>query len=147
VNHMSVRHGEWVILQLRPAWSFYVGHYMVGLPISIFLIATGLQEIMSPFIGFAALAVLISRYSNLFTVTNRRVVQLTGIIARAVAESDLDDIVLINVRQSIMGRLLNYGSIEIMSAANCNEADIILGGIASPFEVKESIWHLKHNRN
>lgn len=145
MSHITIRRSEKLVLQLRPSWLYFLRFYITGLPVTIILLNLGLSGISSLFLIMPILTV-ISRYSNLYTITNHRVVDLSGLIARETAEADLQDIVLINVRQSILDRLLNIGHIEIMSAANCDDADIVLGGVAKPFQVKETLWGLKNRK-
>ena len=46
-------------------------------------------------------------------ITNKRIVSKTGIISRAVMELRLDKIESIQVEQSVLGRMLNFGAIMI----------------------------------
>lgn len=52
-----------------------------------------------------------------YAVTNRRVVRKDGIIWRDVAIFPLDRVQTIDVHQSILGRLLNYGTVVLHTAA------------------------------
>lgn len=52
-----------------------------------------------------------------FAVTDQRVVIKHGILSMNVDESPLDKVQSINLRQSFIGRLLNYGNIVVQTAA------------------------------
>jgi hypothetical protein len=53
---------------------------------------------------------------------------------------DVQDLVL---RQSLMGRIFNYGTIEFSSAGR-DAAEVIFAGIPAPGSVKELVANLKH---
>ena len=48
----------------------------------------------------------------------------------------------IRVRQDIVERLLNYGNVEISTAAGAG-TEVILMGIAYPHDFKEALRHLR----
>ncbi|MBI3358797.1 MAG: PH domain-containing protein [Nitrospirae bacterium] len=52
-----------------------------------------------------------------YAVTNRRIINKRGIIQRDVVLFPLDRIQTVDVRQNIIGRLLNYGTVVIHTAA------------------------------
>ena len=53
------------------------------------------------------------RWTTEIDVTNRRVVYKRGFIKRHTIEMNMDKVESVDVDQSIMGRLLNYGDITI----------------------------------
>jgi uncharacterized membrane protein YdbT with pleckstrin-like domain len=63
--------------------------------------------------GIFQLAIaMVVRATTEIAVTNRRLILKTGIIARNVKELKIENIEGINVHQSIMGRILNYGQMS-----------------------------------
>lgn len=52
-----------------------------------------------------------------YVVTNRRVIYKEGIIRRDVVFFPLERIQTVDVRQSVLGRLLNYGNVIVHTAA------------------------------
>ena len=52
-----------------------------------------------------------------FIVTNRRVVQISGILNKNVTDSSLVKVTDVKLEQSAFGRLFNYGDIEILTAS------------------------------
>ena len=52
-----------------------------------------------------------------FIVTNRRVMQITGIINKNVIDSSLEKVNDVKMEQSIFGRLFDYGDIQILTAS------------------------------
>ena len=54
---------------------------------------------------------------NVYVLTNRRVIESTGVLSKRVADSSLEKLTDIVLKQSIMGRALNYGDIVVLTAA------------------------------
>ena len=68
------------------------------------------------------LSAVYRRWVDEFVITNKRVVIKTGFIARKTLELNLSKIESVGVDQSIMGRLLGYGSISIVGTGGTNES-------------------------
>ena len=68
------------------------------------------------------IAPALARWSDEFVVTNKRVIVKTGIFSRKTLEMNLNKIESVNVDQSIMGRLLNYGTITIIGTGGTRES-------------------------
>ena len=54
---------------------------------------------------------------NVYVLTNRRVIESTGVLSKRVADSSLEKLTDIVLKQSIMGRALNYGDIIVLTAS------------------------------
>ena len=67
------------------------------------------------------IAPLIDRYSDEFDITNKRVVVKTGVIKRNTLEMNLNKIESVNVDQSILARMLGYGTITIIGTGGTHE--------------------------
>ena len=52
-----------------------------------------------------------------FIITNRRVIQISGILNKNVTDSSLVKVTDVKMDQSAMGRLFDYGDIEILTAS------------------------------
>jgi uncharacterized membrane protein YdbT with pleckstrin-like domain len=61
------------------------------------------------------------RWTTESDVTNLRVVHKTGFIRRRTFEMSLDKVESVDVNQSIMGRLLNYGDVTILGVGEGRE--------------------------
>ena len=69
-------------------------------------------------IGLAWLAqIYLSWYSQDYLVTNRRVIKVEGILSKRSADSSLEKINDAVLQQSVLGRMLGYGDLDIMTAA------------------------------
>jgi uncharacterized membrane protein YdbT with pleckstrin-like domain len=69
-------------------------------------------------------------------VTDRRVVHKTGFIKRRTFEIALDKIESVDVEQSILGRIFNYGDVTIMGVGEGRQT---ISTIASPLAFRSAI--------
>lgn len=64
----------------------------------------------------------LSRWSDEFVVTNKRIIVKTGIFSRRTLEMNLNKIESVNVDQNIFGRMFGYGTITIIGTGGTREA-------------------------
>jgi uncharacterized membrane protein YdbT with pleckstrin-like domain len=76
------------------------------------------------------------RWTTETDVTNLRVVHKTGFIKRRTFEMSLDKVESVDVNQSILGRLLNYGNVTVRGVGEGAET---IQTIASPLEFRNHI--------
>jgi hypothetical protein len=76
-----------------------------------------------------------------FVVTNRRVIQLSGIFSKHVTDSSLEKVNDVKMSQSFPGRMFNYGDIEIMTASELGVNK--LAHIARPIQYKTTMINAK----
>jgi uncharacterized membrane protein YdbT with pleckstrin-like domain len=69
-------------------------------------------------------------------VTNRRVIYKRGLLRRDTEEMNVDKVETVMVRQSILGRLLGYGTVDVRGTGEGIEN---LRGIAAPLELRSAI--------
>ena len=81
----------------------------------------------------------IQRALSEFVITNRRIIIKTGFIARSTFEMNLSKIETVNVDQSVMGRILNYGSITIIGTGGTKET---FHNISKPLEFRKAFQEL-----
>jgi uncharacterized membrane protein YdbT with pleckstrin-like domain len=67
------------------------------------------------------IAPLIDRWSDEFAITNKRVIVKTGLISRKTLEMNISKIESVNVDQSILGRILGYGTIKVIGTGGTRE--------------------------
>lgn len=67
------------------------------------------------------IAPLIDRWTSEFAITNKRVIIKTGFIRRRTVELNLSKIESVNVDQSIIGRILGFGSIQLVGTGGTKE--------------------------
>lgn len=99
-------------------------------------------------LGWIILLIWWLRVTNTtLTVTNERVTFRTGIFSKKIREVFLSDIRSVQIDQTFQQRLFNTGNVEISSAATA-DAEIAIGGIPNPYEVKKLIdTHRRQNRH
>lgn len=81
---------------------------------------------------------MIKIYVSEFAVTNKRVISKLGLIRRDVEEMNLKSIEGVNLKQSIIGRVLNYGNIVISGRGS---SQVIFKDIDNPVEIRKKIKH------
>src|SRR6266496_2348279 len=100
--------------------------------------------------GVISVLVLISafldylRWNNeQYIVTDQRVIQIRGIFNKAVIDSSLDKINDIELRQSWLGRLFDFGTIEILTASDVGINQ--MRRIGHPLDFKRAMLEAKRN--
>src|SRR6267378_1710364 len=76
------------------------------------------------------------RWTTETDVTNLRVVHKTGFIKRRTFEMSLDKVESVDVNQSILGRILNYGDVTVRGVGEGAET---IKTIASPLDFRNHI--------
>jgi uncharacterized membrane protein YdbT with pleckstrin-like domain len=80
------------------------------------------------------IAPAIDKLSSDFAITNRRVIIKVGLFSRRTLEMNWDKVESIHVDQSIIGRLLGYGNIEVIGTGGTREPFM---NIAAPMEFRK----------
>jgi uncharacterized membrane protein YdbT with pleckstrin-like domain len=141
--------GEWVVYSTNAHWMFFLPAIAAWVVAIVFLVASrmiGVDALMLICLAFAAVAGLVAlfwmatawfhRWTTETDVTNMRVVHKTGFIKRRTFEMSLDKIESVDVNQSIVGRLMNYGDVTIQGAG---EGTQTISTIASPLAFRNAI--------
>lgn len=110
-------HPHWIIIfRSFVSLVLIVGFLMLGEWHSLLIIS------LFSLLGLTAcLFGLIVYYSSEFGITDKRVILKSGFISCYVFESSLDRIEGVEINQSIMGRILDSGSIRIRGVSGTNE--------------------------
>ena len=74
-------------------------------------------------------------------VTNRRIIHKKGLVRRQTREMNMDKVESVQIDQSILGRMLDYGNVSILGTGEGFET---LRTIASPIELRNSITGTTH---
>ncbi len=111
--------------------------------VALAIIAASVYAAISvPFGGFLAVLVviplaqltwtLIKWFNEQYIVTNRRVMKVEGMFNKNVADSSLEKVNDVVMAQSWLGRLLNYGNIDIITGSDVgiNHFEHIAGPVA-----------------
>lgn len=79
------------------------------------IIAIGFTVLLIP---IATLTIDVLKWSNhQYIVTNRRVIQISGVFNKTVTDSSLEKVNDVKMVQSAMGRIFDYGDIDILTAS------------------------------
>lgn len=122
-------------------------HWIIYWPAMILMIVAVVALSLGPFglivfILFGVAAVVaatkewLEQWVTEIVVTDRRVIYKTGLIQRHTAEMNMDKVESVIVDQSILGRLLDYGSIHIRGTGEGLEH---LHYISSPVSLRNTI--------
>jgi len=103
------------------------------------LIALGYLLLILPLISLLRDVLIWS--NRKYVVTNRRVIQLSGVFSKHVTDSSLEKVNDVKMSQSFLGRMFNYGDIEIMTASEMGVNK--LAHIGRPIQYKTSMINAK----
>jgi uncharacterized membrane protein YdbT with pleckstrin-like domain len=79
-----------------------------------------------------------------YIITDRRVIQVRGVVTKRVIDSSLEKINDVELRQSLFGRMMNFGTIAILTASG-DEGVNVMDRIADPVQFKRAMLDAKHN--
>lgn len=132
---------EKIIYLSHPHWIVVFRSLVVLILIAAFLLIRGPYSLL--FISFfsllglvACLPGLIVYYSSEFGITDKRVIMKSGFISRYAFENSLDRIEGVEISQSIMGRIFDYGSIRIRGVSGTNE---LFSAVRHPFRFRYKV--------
>jgi membrane protein YdbS with pleckstrin-like domain len=119
---------EKMLLVTRQHWFVLFGTILAEVIIIIALLAALITAtVFYPIaaIGFVVLLIPIGSmvrdilvwYNRQYIVSNRRVMQVNGIINKNVIDSSLEKVNDVKMSQSFFGRIFDYGNVEIMTAS------------------------------
>lgn len=104
-------------------------------PVAIY----GLILVLVPLIGMVRDILIWS--NRQYIVTNRRVMQVAGVLNKNVVDSSLEKVSDIKMNQSFFGRLFDYGDVQILTASELGID--LFERIANPIKFKTAILNAK----
>jgi uncharacterized membrane protein YdbT with pleckstrin-like domain len=153
----KLREGERLIFETRAHWISVVKPFLVLLAAVVLFVlsfvlagsptTTAARTVQRICAGLLAIAALYFGYwewfrrRDIWAVTNLRVVDEKGIFRRFSKESPLDKINNLSYDQSVPGRILNFGNVEIQTAAE--DGATVYRRVARPKQLKETIAHYR----
>ncbi len=124
-------------MTIKPALRSQI--HLITLTLLLFAFATPDGQESMILLALIPLCVIIyRRVANLFYVKNERIERRRGIISRDIRSIALADIRNINLKQGIVDRLLNVGTLEFSSAASSG-VEVVWWGVKNPMRIKEQI--------
>ncbi len=145
---------ERILLRARKHWSVLFGNIALEilLIIALFVISfalaplvafptvpLGLVLMLVPLVGMVRDVLL--WYNRQYIVTNRRVIQTSGVFSKDVVDSSLEKVNDVKLSQSFWGRLFDYGDIEILTASEVGAN--VFRSIGDPIRFKTAMLNAK----
>ena len=141
--------GEKVLYSTNAHWVFYlpaIGAWIVAAILFVLSRATVVEGIVLLSLSASAVAAIVAlywtakawfhRWTTETDVTNKRVVHKTGFVKRRTFEIALDKIESVDVNQTILGRMLDYGNVTILGVGEGKET---IATIAAPLSFRNAI--------
>jgi uncharacterized membrane protein YdbT with pleckstrin-like domain len=141
--------GEKVLYSTNAHWIFFLPAIIGWILVGVLLVLSGLVPagpsvlVCLSLAAISAVAALYKtatawfhRWTTETDVTNFRVVHKTGFIKRQTFEMSVDKVESVDVDQSILGRILNYGDVTVLGVG---EGGKTLDMIASPLAFRNAI--------
>lgn len=141
--------GEKVLYSTNAHWIYFLPAIIGWIVAGVFLVLSGMVPagpsvlICLSLAAISAIAALYKtvtawfhRWTTETDVTNFRVVHKTGFVQRQTFEMSVDKVESVDVNQSILGRILNYGDVTVLGVG---EGGKTLDTIASPLAFRNAI--------
>ena len=145
--HAILEPGEKVVFETRLSWTLYVPavvEALVALALPFFAVSVpGFGVAVFALAALTAAAALVSflrawfrRWTTEIAVTDRRVVLKRGFIRRHTVEMNMQKVESVDVDQTLIGRLFNYGNVTIRGTGSSFEK---LSRIDSPLKLRTTV--------
>ena len=122
---------EKIVLKERQHYTVVLGKLILWSVVSVLIIlVTIVLTVATPLDGLALLLLLalvfpfwrmtvdiLNWWNEQYVITNRRVIQLEGIINKHSIDSSLEKVNDVVLEQSALGRVLNFGDLQILTAS------------------------------
>ncbi|HEY3890348.1 MAG TPA: PH domain-containing protein [Bradyrhizobium sp.] len=141
--------GEKVLYSTNAHWIFYLPAIAAWIVAAVLLVLSRMTAVDSLILVCLAASVVVAivalvlsakawfhRWTTETDVTNLRVVHKAGFIKRRTFEMSLDKVESVDVNQSILGRILNYGSVTVRGVGEGAET---IDTIAAPLDFRNHI--------
>ncbi len=156
---LDMTDNEKLIWSGRRSWKTFLGNIfvsflimLVGIVIYSGVLPIDLSDKISMYIllillGFGILlllAIYIKRLTSIYAITNKKVYSRFGFISRDISSALLENITDNELSQSIIGRILDYGTVKFNTAGSSN-VEIIFKGVTDPHDRISKVYSLKEN--
>lgn len=143
---------ERILLITRQHWFVLFSAILAEITVSVLLIViVGVVTFYFPLALIGLVLVLLPLVSMLrdiliwsnheYLVTNRRVIQISGIFNKNVVDSSLEKVNDVKMTQSFFGRMFDYGDVEILTASETG--DNLFRRIGDPIKFKTAMLNAK----
>jgi len=146
IELVAHRHVVFLLLRLLPIALVCVVAWVAAIIVQMYV------DQLSPWLALAIvaaslvpLAIAVYRFfvwhKEQYVVTNYRILQAEGILNKRTFDSALEKVNDVLMRQSLVGRIFDYGDIEIITGSEIGVNK--LTGIADPFAFKRALLNAK----
>ena len=143
---------ERVVLETHQHWFVLFNKiFLEIILVAIIVAAVIVGQMFSPLAVYGLILVLVPLVglvrdvmvwqNNAYIVTNRRVIQISGVFSKEVVDSSLEKVNDVKLSQSFFGRMFNFGDIEILTASEIGVNK--LHTIAGPVKFKTEMLNQK----
>jgi len=139
----QLKKNEKVVLTIRKHWFVLLKPMLWTVILIIIALAGSNSEFGNFFLIGAGLTIawfiywILDRNTNLWAVTNLRVIDEYGVFSNNSKETPLEKINNVSYRQPLLGRIFNYGNVQIQSAAESGST--LHKMVESPKKLKDTI--------
>jgi uncharacterized membrane protein YdbT with pleckstrin-like domain len=137
----SLQKGEKILLITHASWTSLIIPVLIALAGIVGSYFIGFIDRYGWIAAVLGLLYLLIRYAawnaNIWVVTNFRVIDEVGLLSHFAKESPLDKINNVSYRRTVMGRIFNYGDVEIQTAAEVGAT--IYVNVTNPKRLQETI--------
>ena len=132
---------EKILLVTYTSWISMVGPALIAIAAIVGSFFMGFIERFGWAVALLGIIIFLVKYfqwkSNIWVVTNYRVIDEAGLLSHFAKESPLDKINNVSYDQTLWGRLFNYGHVEIQTAAEVGATDYY--NVYHPKRLKDTI--------
>ena len=143
---------ERIVLVTRQHWFVLFSAIVAEITITVLLIAAvSVATFFFPLAAFGFVLVIVPLISMLrdiliwdnheYLVTNRRVIQISGIFNKNVVDSSLEKVNDVKMTQSFFGRMFDFGDVEILTASEIGVN--LIKRIGDPVKFKTAMLNAK----
>jgi membrane protein YdbS with pleckstrin-like domain len=133
--------GENILLITYSSWTLLILPFLIALAVIIASFFIGFMERYGWIAAVLGSLYLLWKYfvwkSNIWVVTNFRVIDESGLVSHYAKESPLDKINNVSYDMPPLGRMFNYGHVEIQTAAETGATDYF--NVNHPRRLKDTI--------
>jgi uncharacterized membrane protein YdbT with pleckstrin-like domain len=131
------------VYQAHVHWIIYLRAILIAL-IGVLLTAVLLYDDIAPYAGIGVLVVAgimggiayVQSKSTEFIITTRRLIAKRGIASRRTIETLLEKVEAVTVEQGPLGRILNFGQVNVIGTGGTNET---FSRVSDPMQLRQVI--------
>ena len=136
---------EAILWRGRMSWRANAG--IIGVAVFFFIMALAsnhpfLSAILLAVAGMALLYAYLRVIATEYIVTSGRIYARYGIVARSITQTKPESVVAVNVEQGILGRLLGYGDIMLMTPGEGGRGFVVFRGVKDPVKLKKTFFDM-----